>query len=95
MNAMTRKLMTLVAVMLTFGLFSLEQTASAQSPHNNPWIGMWAPRGRAEQSASAQSSNSNCKQAKGKFIDVLTSLGTREQLQWGNPQRHDRNGLQS
>ena len=72
MKAMTRKLMTLVAIMLTFGLFSLEQTASAQSPHNNPWIGKGAERESAKQSTLAQSAKSNCKQAKGKFIDVVT-----------------------
>ena len=77
MNAKTRKLLTLVAAMLTFGWFSLEPTASAQSPHNNPWIGMRASRESAEQSASAPSaSNRVCKQAKGQFNDVLTSVGT-------------------
>ncbi len=76
MNARTRKLMTLVALVLTFCLFSLEQTASAQSPHNNPWIGMRAAGESAKQSPLAQSAKSKCKQAKGEFIDVLTSLGT-------------------
>lgn len=75
MNAKTRKLMTLVAVVLTFGLFSLEQTASAQSPHNNPWIGMRASRESAERSASARSSNSDCKQAKGYWFDTTNSTG--------------------
>ena len=71
MNAMTRKLMTLVAVMLTFGLFSLEQTASAQSPHNNPCIGKGAERESAEQSTLPQSAKSKCKQAKGYFFDTI------------------------
>lgn len=71
MNANARKLMTLVAVMLTLGLFSLEQAASAQSPQNNPWIRMRSPRGSAEQSASAQSSNNNCIQAKGYWFDAI------------------------
>lgn len=35
MNARTRKLMTLVAVVLTFCLCSLEQATSAQSPNSN------------------------------------------------------------
>ncbi|MGI8836103.1 MAG: hypothetical protein ACR2H4_05630 [Pyrinomonadaceae bacterium] len=69
MNAKMRKLMTLAAVMFSLGLFSLEPTASAQSPHNNHWIGMRAARASAEK--SAQSSNSNCKQAKGNWFDTL------------------------
>lgn len=35
MNARTRKLMTLVAVVLTFSLFPLEQSASVQSARSN------------------------------------------------------------
>jgi hypothetical protein len=35
MNAKTRTIMTLVAVMLMLGLFSLERTTSAQSPNSN------------------------------------------------------------
>ncbi len=51
MNARTRKLMTLVAIVLSFGLFCMEQSTSAQSP------------------------NSNCKQAKGKEVDVYPGSG--------------------
>ncbi|MBA2702798.1 MAG: hypothetical protein H0U60_02985 [Blastocatellia bacterium] len=78
MNAKTRKLMTLAAVILALGMFSLEPTASAQSPHNNHWIGIPAASARAAQSASAQSSNSNCKQAKGNWFDTFnpTTGGT-------------------
>lgn len=75
MNAKTRKLMTLVAVMLTFGLFFLEPTASAQSPHNDPRAGMRAQRGSAEQSASAKSPERDCIQARGDMIEVSPGSG--------------------
>jgi hypothetical protein len=51
MNARTRKLMTLLAIVWSFGLFPLEQSASAQSP------------------------NSNCKHVKGKEVDVYPGSG--------------------
>lgn len=76
MIANTRNFTTLVAVVLTFCLFVMAQSASGQSPHNNPGIGMRVPRGSAEQSASAQSSNGNCKQAKANWFDTLNTGGT-------------------
>ena len=75
MNAKIRPLMTLVAVMLTLGLFSLAQTASAQSPHNNPGLGMRVTRGSAEQLASAKSPDNDCIQARGDMIEVSPGSG--------------------
>ncbi|HZE70488.1 MAG TPA: hypothetical protein VE135_13310 [Pyrinomonadaceae bacterium] len=66
MNAKTRTVMTLVAVMLTFGLFPLEQSASAQSPRS-----LLGVRGNSSQAVSAQSANSNCKLLKGDELDVF------------------------
>lgn len=66
MNAKNRKFMTLVAVALTFCLFPLEQSTSAQSPE-----GMFGPHGNSAQSTSPQSANSNCKKLKGIRIDVF------------------------
>jgi hypothetical protein len=66
MNAMTRTVMTLVAVVLTFGLFPLAQSASAQSSR-----GLFGARGNSAPSTSAQSANSNCQKLKGIRIDVF------------------------
>jgi hypothetical protein len=71
----TRKLMALVVATLTISLFSLERTALAQSPHNNPWIGLRAQRGTAEQSASAKSRDRDCIQARGDMIEVSPGTG--------------------
>jgi hypothetical protein len=68
MNARTRKLMTLVGVVLTVGLLSLEQPISAQSAKSRAWF---APRGNSSQSGSAASLNRNCKKLKGIRIDVF------------------------
>ncbi|MGH9968885.1 MAG: hypothetical protein ACREBG_13950 [Pyrinomonadaceae bacterium] len=67
MNTKTRKLATLVAVVLTLCLFSLEQT-SAQSL-NSRWV--FGPHGNSAQSASAQSPNSTCKKLKGRSVSVF------------------------
>ncbi len=66
MNAKTRKLATLVAVVLTFCLVSLEQLALAQAPK-----GYLGPRGNSAQSTSARSVNSNCKKLKGRSVSVF------------------------
>lgn len=66
MNAKTRTLATLVAVVLTFCLVSLEQLALAQSPRD--FLG---PRGNSAQSESSQSANSNCKKLKGRSVVVF------------------------
>lgn len=66
MNGKTRKLMTLVAVVLTFCWVSLEQLALAQSPRG--FLGL---RGNSAQSTSSQSANSNCRKLKGIRIDVF------------------------
>ena len=66
MNAKTRTVMTLVAVVLTFCLVSLEQIALAQSPR-----GFLGPRRTSAQSTSSQSANSNCKGLKGVRIGAF------------------------
>ncbi len=66
MNAKTGKLMTLVAVVLTSCLGSLEQLALARSPR-----GFLGPGGNSAQSTSSQSANSNCKKLRGIRIDVF------------------------
>ena len=72
MNAKTRNITALVAVVLTFCLFVMAHSASAQSPNSDsmPQVRAMSMRGAA-QSASAQSSNSNCKQAKGNWLDAI------------------------
>ncbi len=68
MNANTGKLMMLITVILIFGLFSLEQPTSAQSPQP-PQSRVWFERrGNAAQSASP---NSNCKKLKGRSVQVF------------------------
>ncbi len=66
MNAKTRTVMTLVALVLTFCLVSLEQIALAQSPR-----GFLGPRGSSARSTSAQSAKSNCRKLKGTSVAVL------------------------
>jgi hypothetical protein len=66
MNAKTRKLRMLVAVVLSCCLVSLEQLALAQSPKG--FLGL---RGKPAPSTSSQSPNSNCKKLKGIRIDVF------------------------
>ena len=66
MNAKTRAIVTSVVVMLTLGLFSLEQSTSAQSSR-----GLFGARENSAQSTSPQSANSNCKKLKGIRIDVF------------------------
>ena len=71
MNAKTRKFMALVAV-LTVCLFSVGQPISAQSLNGRGWLGQ---RGNSAQSKSAPSPNSNCRQVKGKLMDLSTLNG--------------------
>jgi hypothetical protein len=59
-------LVMLIAVVLTFGLFSLDQSTPAQSSR-----GLFAPHRNSAQPTSAQSSNSNCKKLKGIRIDMF------------------------
>ncbi len=59
MNRTIKKLMTLVAVVLTLCLFPLEHSTLAQ-----------------EQSTSAQSARSNCRNVKGKLSEVSNPNGT-------------------
>lgn len=66
MNTKTRKFMTLAALVLTFCLFSLEQSTSAQSSR-----GLFGPRGDSAKSVPAQSANSKCKKLEGIRIDVF------------------------
>ena len=66
MKAKARILSTIVAVVLTSGLFHLQQTTSAQSLK-----GFLGPRGKPAPSTSSQSPNSNCKLLKGIRIDVF------------------------
>jgi hypothetical protein len=66
MNTKIRMLVMLVAVVLTFGLFSFEQPTSAQSARDR--FGLY---GNSTQSAAAQSPNSNCKQLKGTEVDLF------------------------
>ena len=66
MNAKTRTVMTLVVVMLILGLFSLEQSTSAQSAR-----GFFGPRGNSAQSTSTQSANSNCRRINGRSVSVF------------------------
>ena len=66
MNAKIRRVMPLAVVMLSLGLFCVEQSTLAQSAR-----GLLGPRGNSAQSASAQSANSNCKKLKGTRIDVF------------------------
>lgn len=71
MNAKNRRLMTLVFGLI-FCLFSLEQSAFAQSPNADSSTWTRALLGRAQQS-SAQSPHSNCKQVKANSIEYLAS----------------------
>jgi hypothetical protein len=66
MNAKTRKLTALMAVVLTFCLVSLEQLALARSPRG--FLGL---HGNSAQSTSSQSANSNCKKLKGSSVQVF------------------------
>ncbi|MBA2703131.1 MAG: hypothetical protein H0U60_04675 [Blastocatellia bacterium] len=72
MNAKIRNFTALVAVVLTFCLFVMAQSASAQSPNSNsmPQVRAMSMRGAA-QSAPAPSPNRNCKQAKGNWFDTI------------------------
>ena len=63
MNAKTRKLVKLTALVLSFCLVLVEQSTSAQSVR-----GLLASRGN---SAQTQSANSNCKTLKGTSIAVF------------------------
>ncbi len=71
MNAKTRNFTALVAVVLTFCLFVMAQSASAQSPNSDSMPQVRAMSMRGTQSASAPSPNSNCKQAKGNWFDTI------------------------
>lgn len=66
MKAKNRIIKTLVAVVLSFGLVSLEQLALAQSPK-----GFLGPRGKATPATSSQSPNSNCKKVRGIRLDLF------------------------
>ena len=59
----------MLAAILSVYLFSSGQSTPAQSPHNNPWMKVQGEI--AEQSASAQSEDPNCSQAKGYWFDTL------------------------
>jgi hypothetical protein len=65
-NAKTRKLTAVVAVVLTSWLGSLERLALARSPR-----GFLGPGGNSAQSTSSQSANSNCKKLKGSSVQVF------------------------
>ncbi len=69
MNVKTRKLMTLVAIVLTFGLFSLEQSTSAQE--------------QSTAQSTAQSARSNCRNVKGKLSEVSNANGTTGRITQG------------
>jgi hypothetical protein len=62
----TKKTLTLLAMVLTFGVFSLAQSTSAQ-----------------EQSASAPSTRSRCREVKGKLSEVSTGNGTTGRITRG------------
>jgi len=66
MNAKIRTVMPLVAVLLTLGLFPLEQSTSAQSPR-----GLFGPPGNSAQARSSQSANSHCKKFTGRAVQVF------------------------
>ena len=59
-------LVMLVAVVLTFGLFSFEHSTSAQSA-----LDRFGLHGNSAQLAAAQSPNSNCKQLRGTEVDLF------------------------
>ena len=66
MNTKTRTNVTLVTVVLIFGLFPVTQSTTAQSPRS-----FFATRGNSAQATAAETANRNCQQLKGNSVAVF------------------------
>jgi len=69
MNAKIRTAIILAAVTLSLGLFTLEQSVSAQSAQSTR--GWFGSRGNSALSASTQSATGNCMALKGRGVQVF------------------------